>query len=297
MLPLTINVKGRLIEFDRPLVMGIINLTADSFYAGSRADVALSAERAWQLSESGADILDIGACSTRPGGEAADELKETDTILRAIEKIRHELPEAVISVDTFRASVARKSIEAGADIINDVSGGSDPDMFPAVAEMKVPYVLTHSRGDSRTMQNLTDYEDVSADVLRDIAFKTDKLRQMGVSDVIVDPGFGFAKTLDQNYRLLADLDVFHSTGCPVLAGLSRKSMIYKELGKSQEDSLNGTTALNMIALLNGADILRVHDVIQAAETIRLYEAYRRNLPARHTIITKEKGGKVSFEEI
>lgn len=262
--------------------MGIINVTRDSFYSGSRVTPGEVSSKCREMISAGADIIDIGACSTRPGAAPTEETHETDALISAISIIKDDMPDSILSVDTYRPSVARKCVEAGADIINDVSGGCD-EMFSTVAELKVPYVLTHNRGNSQTMQSKTDYEDVSAEVLRDLAFKTDRLRQEGVCDVIIDPGFGFAKTLDQNYRLLSQLEAFKRIGAPVLAGLSRKSMIHKELGVTAEEALNGTTALNMIALLNGADLLRVHDVKEGVETVKLFEAYRRNLPERRMI--------------
>lgn len=273
-------------EIDRPLVMGIINLTADSFYADSRTTLQHLAERAAAMLADGADILDLGACSTRPDAVPVDEETERKVLTEAVRTLRKETGDCLISVDTFRASVATECVECGADIINDVSGGSDPSMFETVAVLKVPYVLTHSRGDSMTMQNMTDYGDVAAEVLSSLAFKTDELRQAGVTDVIVDPGFGFAKTLDQNYRLLSVLEEIKEIGAPVLAGVSRKSMIYKELGCTPEEALNGTTALNMIALMNGADIIRVHDVKEARETVMLYQAYRRNKIVKNQIFYK-----------
>ena len=285
---MTLNIRGRLLATDRALVMGILNLTPDSFYAGSRLSLEGLLTRVEAMLRDGADIIDLGACSTRPGAAASTAEQELEMLVPAVKLLRSET-EAVISVDTFRADVARACVEAGADMINDVGGGRlDEDMFETVAELKVPYVLMHSRGDSQTMQSLTDYEDVAADVLRDLAFKADRLHQLGVCDVIIDPGFGFAKTIDQNYRLLAYLQAFKAIGCPVLAGLSRKSMVYRELGlPGAEAALNGTTALNMLALVNGADILRVHDVREARETVSLFEAYKRNLPKRHSITTRD----------
>lgn len=284
----SINIGGKLLEVRKPLVMGILNVTPDSFYAGSRVGAGDLAARGRRMLADGASILDLGGCSTRPGSAEATEEEELQRLLPALEELRQALPDAVISVDTFRASVARRCVAAGADIINDVSGGRDPEMFGTVAELGVPYVLTHSRGDSSSMQSMTDYAEVVAEVLEDLAFKTDRLHQTGVCDVVIDPGFGFAKTPDQCYRLLASLEAFGAIGCPILAGLSRKSMIWKELRITPDKALNGTTALNMAALINGADILRVHDVREAAETVGLYEAYRRNIPQRNTITTTDR---------
>lgn len=276
--------------------MGIINVTTDSFYSASRTDTDSVAQRAEEMVRLGADIIDIGACSTRPGAKETEETRETGTLLKSIALIKDVVPKTVISVDTFRASVARKCVAAGADIINDVSGGRDPEMFDTVAELKVPYVLTHSRGDSQTMQSMTEYADVSAEVLRELAFKIDSLHQRGVTDVIIDPGFGFAKTFDQNYRLLADLSAFRATGCHILAGISRKSMIYNELDCDAENALAGTVAANTIALLNGADILRVHDVKEASDCLRIVEAYRRNMnPESRIISQRDKNGYKKVE--
>lgn len=276
---ISFNLKGRLFTADRPLVMGIVNVTPDSFFAASRVDGDGLLSRVAVMIDEGADILDIGGYSTRPGAAEVSADEELARLLPAVNRVREAYPDAIISVDTFRADVARKCVEAGADIINDIGGGDlDPDMFATVADLKVPYVLMHMRGTPADMQSRTDYDDVAADVLRDLAFKTDRLHQMGVCDVIVDPGFGFAKNVDQNFRLLASLRAFRSLGCAVLAGLSRKTMVWKELGITPDEALNGTTAVNMVALLNGADILRVHDVKEAAQTVRLFEAYKRNLP-------------------
>lgn len=293
-----LNLKGKLTIAERPLVMGIINLTSDSFYAVSRTDSSRLPDVVEKMMSDGADIIDLGACSTRPGSLPVNEEDELSRLVRAVEMIRKNYESAIISVDTYRATVARKCIEAGADIINDISGGDmDGQMFQTVAELKVPYILTHTRGNPQTMQSMTDYTDVTADVFRDLTFKADRLRQMGVCDVIIDPGFGFAKTIDQNFRLLASLSSFKKTECPVLVGISRKSMIYKTLGINAEEALNGTTALNMTALINGADILRVHDVREASQTVKLFEAYKRNIPRKHCISTQDRGKNKEIELI
>lgn len=282
---LTLNIGGQLHIWSRPVVMGILNLTPDSFFADSRVSQENLRIRAGEMLDAGADILDIGGVSTRPGASWVSMAEELTRLLPAVEEIRKSFPEAIISVDTFRAETARKCVEGGADIINDISGGSlDAAMFETVARLKVPYVLMHTRGTPADMQNLTDYDDVTADVLSDLAFKADRLHQTGVSDVIIDPGFGFAKTLDQNYELLGGLRLFTAIG-PVLAGMSRKSMATRLLGIPASEALNATTALNMTALLNGASILRVHDVKEAVETCRIYSAYARNLPEQENIIT------------
>lgn len=225
----------------------------------------------------GADILDLGGYSSRPGADDVSADEEYSRLARGLEAARDVAPDLPVSVDTFRADVARRRVEQWhVDIINDIGGGTlDPDMFATIAELDVAYVLMHMRGTPSTMQNLTDYSDITADVISDLAFKLAKLRELGVADVIVDPGFGFAKTVDQNFRLLDGLDAFRTLGCPVLAGISRKTMIWKTLATDPEHSANGTTALNTVALLRGADILRVHDVKAARECVTLIDAMRK----------------------
>ncbi len=266
--------------------MGIVNVTPDSFYEGSRTGVGQVTDRVARMLDEGADIIDIGGYSTRPGAAEVSAADELGRLLPAVDEIRRRFPDIPLSVDTYRAAVAAECLAHGADIVNDIGGGDlDTEMFETVAEARAPYILMHMRGTPATMQTMTDYEDVAADVLRDLAFKTDRLHQLGVCDVIIDTGFGFAKTTDQNYRLLGALGALRELGCPLLAGISCKTMIWKELGITPDESLNGTTALNMIALMNGADILRVHDVKECAETVRLYEAYRRNLPGETHVIS------------
>lgn len=268
----TITIKGELYSFETPKVMGIVNATPDSFFRWSRTPDSKSLrERIGRMIEEGVDILDLGGCSTRPGAAEISADEEYERLLPALEAARELGPEIPVSIDTFRASVARRCVEEwGADIINDISGGTlDPAMAETVAELQVPYVLMHLRGTPADMQQRTDYEDVVADVLKDLAFKIADLRQLGVADVIADPGFGFAKTVEQNFRLLDCLEVFHHLECPLLVGISRKTMIWKSLGCTPEEALNGTTALNTVALLKGADILRVHDVREARECVAL----------------------------
>lgn len=276
-------------DFSRPRVMGIINVTPDSFYPGSRAGDH-AAEVARRMLADGADILDVGGYSTRPGAAEVSAREEYDRLAPALEQIRSVAPEAVISVDTFRADVARKVVlEFGVDIVNDIGGGTlDPDIIPAVAELGVPYVLMHMRGTPATMQQHTDYADVTAEVLSDLAFKTDACRLAGIHDVIVDPGFGFAKTVEQNYRLLADLDVLHELHAPVLAGISRKSMLCKPLGVTPPEAGEATVAIHPIALMNGADIIRVHDVLPAVQSVKLYQLTRQNVSEPFTIETLAK---------
>lgn len=272
--PFSLNLKGRLEVYDRPQVMGIVNVTPDSFFESSRtmrgAEIAARVEK--QIAD-GADFIDVGAYSSRPGAadvpseEEIARLKEGLRILRAIDS---HIP---VSVDTFRADVARVAVEdLGADIINDISGGNlDGRMFETVAQLGVPYILMHMRGTPATMQTYTDYVDVTADVISDLSSKLRRLRLAGVSDVIVDPGFGFSKTTEQNFEMMKNLDAFDAIGCPVLVGISRKSMITKTLGVAPSDALAGTIALNTLALTRGAAFLRVHDVREAAQALKLYE--------------------------
>ena len=268
----SLNLNGRLVLIDRPWVMGIINVTPDSFYSASRVnDEAALVERVRQMVADGADVLDVGACSTRPDSQSVDAQGEMQRLQWALAVIRREAPDVVISVDTFRADVARRCVEQwGADIINDISGGTlDEEMFSTVASLGVPYVLTHTRGTPATMSSMTDYGDVAADVLEWMARRIDELRQMGVADVIVDPGFGFAKDVEQNYRLLTCLDAFHALNAPLLVGVSRKRMVYMPLGITPDEALNGTTVVNTMALERGAHILRVHDVKAAVQAVTL----------------------------
>lgn len=275
----SLNLHGRLVEITQPLVMGIVNATPDSFYDRSRVlDAEAIQTRVREMIEQGADIIDIGACSTRPGAEvvsSSEEMKRLDVALAAARKAA---PDVIISVDTFRANVARHCVEhLGADIINDISGGDlDTSMHSTVAKLQVPYIVMHMRGTPATMQQFTQYDgDVAADVLKELALKVDLLHQMGINDVIADPGFGFSKTVKQNYRLLECLDTFHSLEVPLLVGVSRKSMIQRVLDCSAQDALNGTTVINTIALMKGAHILRVHDVKAAVEA-RTLVSFTRN---------------------
>lgn len=276
---LFINVGGNLMDFRSPKVMGIVNVTPDSFYGGSRVETAEAVRRrVAEMRRDGADIIDIGGFSSRPGASDVSPEEEYNRLAGGLEAVRIEWPEAIVSVDTFRAEVARRCVEEwGVAIVNDIGGGTlDPDMWDTVAELGVTYVLMHMRGTPATMTGLSDYGDVTAEVLSDLAFKLAKLREAGVADVIIDPGFGFAKTVEQNYRLLADLREFRVLGAPLLAGLSRKTMIWKTLGVTADEARDGTIALDTVALMNGADILRVHDVRPAAETIKLLEQLPSN---------------------
>ena len=276
--PYSLNIKGRLVTIDQPWVMGIVNVTPDSFYSGSRVtDAQALTDRVRQMVDEGADVIDVGACSTRPGSGQVDAHQEMERLQWALGIIRHEWPDIILSVDTYRAAVAQICVaQWGVDIINDISGGTiDEDMFATVARLRVPYVLMHMRGDPTTMATLTDYHDVTADVLEWMARRLDELRQMGVADVIVDPGFGFAKTLEQNYELLAGLNAFHALDAPLLVGVSRKRMIYTPLGCTATQALNGTTVINTLALAQGAHILRVHDVQAAVQAVKLTSMTRR----------------------
>lgn len=270
--PYSINVRGRLFDLSQPQVMGILNVTPDSFYSGSRMQTdAQIAARAEQIVEEGGTMIDLGAYSSRPGAADVSPEEELSRLSRALGIVRGLFPDVVVSVDTFRAEVARRCVEDyGADIINDISGGTvDEDMFPTVASLNVPYILMHMRGTPQTMQQQTDYKDVTAEVLRYFGEKVDRLHAMGVSDIILDPGYGFAKTLEQNYQLLSRQRVFEVLDLPVLVGVSRKSMICKVLGCTPEEALNGTSVLHALALQQGTHILRVHDVKEAVETIKL----------------------------
>lgn len=276
---LFINVGGNLMDFRSPKVLGIVNVTPDSFYGGSRVETAEAVRRrVAEMRRDGADIIDIGGFSSRPGASDVSPEEEYNRLAGGLEAVRIEWPEAIVSVDTFRAEVARRCVEEwNVAIVNDIGGGTlDPDMWNTVAELGVTYVLMHMRGTPATMTGLSDYGDVTAEVLSDLAFKLAELREAGVADVIIDPGFGFAKTVEQNYRLLADLREFRALGAPLLAGLSRKTMIWKTLGVTADEARDGTIALDTVALMNGADILRVHDVRPAVETIKLLEQLPSN---------------------
>ena len=273
--PFSLNLRGRIVEVVRPQVMGIINVTPDSFYAGSRTiDVSSIERRIEELIGQGADWLDIGAYSSRPGADEVSADEEIRRLRLGMGILRSIAPEIPVSVDTFRASVARVAVEElGVDVVNDISGGTlDCDMFATVAQLGVPYILMHMRGTPATMQSHTEYSDVTSDVIVDLQTKLADLRMLGVSDVIVDPGFGFAKTLGQNYELMRNLDAFQVLDCPVLVGVSRKSMIYRLTGTSPEESLPGTVALNALALERGAAFLRVHDVSEAVDTRKIVGA-------------------------
>ena len=267
-----LNIKGTLMSLSTPVVMGILNVTPDSFYADSRKQTeAAIEERIQAILSEGAQISDIGGYSSRPDAAEVSPEEEMERLAFALKILNAHYPEAIVSVDTFRAGVARRCVEEyGAAIINDISGGElDPGMFATVAELKVPYIMMHMRGTPQTMQQHTDYADMMEEIMLYFAAKVRELHLLGVSDVILDPGFGFSKTVSQNYQLMGHLKEFEVFGLPLLVGISRKSMIYKFLGGTPAESLNGTTVLNTYALLNGADILRVHDVRAAVEAVKL----------------------------
>ncbi len=270
----TINIRGRLVTFDRPAVMGILNVTPDSFFSGSRAMSAYDIERRVEtMLTQGVDIIDIGACSTRPGAEPVADDEETARLSRGMEIVRRLAPDIPVSVDTFRASVARSAVTTmGCDIVNDISGGTlDDNMVATVADLHCPYILMHMRGTPATMQTLTEYgDDVTATVISELQRQVRRFEQAGVADIIIDPGFSFAKTVDQNYAVMAGLRRFAIFGRPVLVGISRKSMITKALSIRADEALEATTALNAYALDRGADILRVHDVAAARQAVDIH---------------------------
>lgn len=269
MKPFTLNIRGNLLRVERPMIMGIINVTPDSFWEGSRAaDADSIAGRADAMIADGADIIDLGACSTRPGAETCDAATEEARIAVGVEAVRSVSADIPLSVDTFRASVARSAVERGADIVNDISGGDlDPEMMPTVASLHVPYIMMHMRGTPATMQSMCNYPDgVVTEVVADLSRKIERFRLAGVADIIADPGLGFAKTVAQNYELLrTTAEIEELLGTPVLIGLSRKSMLTRPLGITAAETLEATTAANTLALVNGAAILRVHDVKAAVE--------------------------------
>lgn len=274
MLNRTINIKGELFSLDRPVVMGILNVTPDSFFAGSRkrteAEIAMRIE---EILAQGGDWIDIGGYSSRPDATPVTADEEMRRLELGLEILSRDYPSVPVSVDTFRADVARCCVEKyGVAMINDISAGElDPEMFRTVADLKVPYIMMHMRGTPQTMASLTDYTNLMDEIMLYFAEKVRQLCLMGVSDLILDPGFGFSKTLEQNYELMAHLREFGIFDLPILVGISRKRMIYQLLGGTPEESLNGTTALHTYALLNGADILRVHDVKEAVEVVRIVQ--------------------------
>lgn len=268
-----INCKGKLIDLAKPKVMGILNCTPDSFYdGGNYKDETQFLKQAEQMLTDGADFIDVGAYSTKPNADFVSNEEELRRAVPVIELLIKHFPEALISIDTFRADVAKACINAGAAIVNDIAAGKlDDVMLKTVGELKVPYIMMQMRGTPQTMQTLTEYDDIMKDMLFYFSQRVDEARKNGIDDIIIDPGFGFAKTLEQNYEVMQKLQLFKITELPVLVGISRKSMIYKLLGITPQEALNGTTVLNTVALSKGANILRVHDVKQAVETVKMME--------------------------
>ncbi|MDG2367914.1 MAG: dihydropteroate synthase [Flavobacteriaceae bacterium] len=268
---MTINIKGKLMDFSSPKIMGILNITPDSFYDGGMFDSNKKIlKQVEKMLEDGADIIDIGGCSSKPGSKKVITDDEIKRVIPTIELIKSKFNEAIISVDTFRSEVAKKAVNSGASIVNDISAGElDPNMFNCVAELGIPYIMMHMQGSPQTMQNKPKYNNVVNDIITNLSKKIFRARELGIIDIVVDPGFGFGKTLEHNYQILNDLSFFKELDCPILVGISRKSMIYKILNNDPKNALNGTTCLNTVALSKGANILRVHDVKEAKEIIRL----------------------------
>ena len=275
---MTINCKGKLISLQQPKVMGILNVTPDSFFDGGKYKDELSVlKQVEKMITDGATFIDIGGYSTRPGAFEIAVDTELKRMVPIVELLSKEYPEAILSIDTFRSKVAKECIQHGAAIINDISAGlQDDNMLPIVAELGVPYIMMHMRGTPKNMQQQTDYVDLIKEILLFFSEKLTLAKSFGIKDIIIDPGFGFAKTLEQNYQLLRQMALLKLIEHPILAGLSRKSMIYKLLDTTAENALNGTTALHMVSLQNGANILRVHDVKEATECIKLYEQLNKN---------------------
>ena len=267
----TINIQGKLISLAKPIVMGIINVTPDSFYQNSRTSTVKSAlAMAEQMISEGATLLDVGGFSTRPGAKEVTEAEEINRVIPVIKGILTTFPEALISVDTFRARVAEQCIAAGAVMINDITAGSEPAMLPLVAQSKIPYIIMHMRGPVTNMMADLVYQNLLLDITKYFQERLTRLKEMGVEDVIIDPGFGFSKSLDQNYEILKNLTYFEALGTPILVGVSRKSLIYNLLGTTADEALSGTSVLNFAALEKGARILRVHDVKETMDTIKIF---------------------------
>lgn len=272
--PQYINVNGKLMDFSSPKVMGILNVTPDSFFAQSRKQTSKEIiERVKQIINEGASIVDLGAYSSRPNADDVSPKEEMNRLRIALEIIRNEFSDIVVSIDTFRADVARMCVEEyNADIINDIAAGEmDKEMFPTIASLGVPYIIMHMKGTPQNMQDTPKYDNLLKEVLYYFSEKVQKLRDLGVKDIIIDPGFGFAKTIEHNYELLNHMEEFQIFDLPILVGVSRKSMIYNLLGTTPQEALNGTTVIDTIALMKGANILRVHDVRQAVENVRIFE--------------------------
>jgi dihydropteroate synthase len=270
---MTINCKGQLIDLSTPKIMGILNVTPNSFYDGGKFTLSENGlSQVGKMLEEGATFIDIGAYSSKPNAEFVSEEEELSRILPVVQSVLKQFPDALLSIDTFRSEIAAVCIENGAAIINDISAGNlDEKMMDVVAKYKVPYIMMHMRGTPQTMQSHTNYENIVKEILFYFSEKVSKARSLGINDLIIDPGFGFAKTLEQNYEVLQNLELFQMLDLPILAGISRKSMVYKPIGVTANEALNGTTVLNTIALSKGANILRVHDVKEALECVKLFE--------------------------
>jgi dihydropteroate synthase len=274
-----LNVKGKLVELTEPIVMGIINVTPDSFYSGSRFNCEKEIiNKAQEILNEGGFIFDIGAYSSRPHAENISEDTEKERLALSLAAIKKEFPDAIISLDTFRSSIAEWAVSTyGVDIINDISGGSlDSKMFTVIAKLKIPYILMHMRGTPQNMQKMAVYKNTTKEVISELSVKLRELKDLGVNDIIIDPGFGFGKSIENNFEILNNLDMFQMFDLPLLVGISRKSMIYKTLNISPEEALNGTTVIHTIALLKDVDILRVHDVKQAVEAIKLIQRFKHD---------------------
>lgn len=278
----TLNLGGKLVDLTVPSVMGILNITPDSFFKGSRVETITAAlNRVEDFLESGANFIDVGAYSSRPGAIDITVEEELQRLIPVIENISKRFPEAMLSVDTFRSKVAKLAIEAGAHMVNDISAGSlDEDMFETIAALNVPYIIMHMKGTPQNMQELAQYSNISIEVSNYFSAKIAKLHALGVKDIIIDPGFGFAKSIDDNYELLQHLEDLQIFGLPILVGVSRKGMIHKFLNTKPAEALNGTTIVNTIALLKGANILRVHDVKEASECVRLVQKMQEQYPLK-----------------
>jgi len=278
----TLNIQGKLVDLTVPSVMGILNITPDSFFEGSRIDnIDTALFRVEAFLKEGAKFIDLGAYSSRPGATDITADEELSRLIPFVEAIHKQLPEAILSIDTFRAKVAREAIQAGAHIINDISAGNlDEKMFETVAALNVPYIIMHMKGTPQNMKEMASYADISMEVSNYFSSKITQLVALGVKDIIIDPGFGFSKTIDHNYELLQHLEDLHIFGIPILIGVSRKGMIHKFLNTDAESSLNGTSVVNTIALLKGANILRVHDVREAAQCISLVQKMQQQYPVK-----------------
>lgn len=270
---ITLNLQGKPISLETPAVMGVLNITPDSFYRGSRINSEKTLlKKTEEMLNEGVAFIDIGGYSSRPGSDDISQEEELGRVIPAIKTIIREFPDTHISIDTFRSTVAKEALDAGAAIINDIAAGNlDPEMFNIVKKYNVPYIMMHMRGTPQNMKEHVDYEDLLMEIMKYFEEKFNRLLNLGVKDIIIDPGFGFAKTIKQNYKILANLQIFHILNLPILVGVSRKSMIFKSLEIPAEEALNGTTVLNTIALMNGANILRVHDVKEAVEAVKLYK--------------------------